>query len=207
MKIIDINQWNRKQHFEHFISFADPYFAITIPFDVSTAYAQAKAGKLSFFAKYLHDCMQAINAQENFKYRILDGQVVEYDQIDASTTILREDKTFAFSRISFSKDLRVFANNYAAEKHRIENSTELFPPVNGLDCIHCSVLPWFNFSGHKDASSGNAESVPKLAFGKTYSKGDRLMMNVAISVNHALVDGYHVGLFAEKFQHNLDSKL
>ncbi|MCF6226892.1 MAG: CatA-like O-acetyltransferase [Xanthomonadales bacterium] len=189
------------------MSFADPYFAITIPFDVGKAYAQAKAAEVSFFVKYLHDCMRAINAHENFKYRILDGQVVEYDRIDASTTIMREDKTFAFSRVTFNQDLSVFASNYAAEKLRIQHSTELFPPVDSLDCIHCSVLPWFNFSGHKDASSGRVDSVPKLAFGKTYSQGDRLMMNVAISVNHALMDGYHVSLFAESFQHNLAEDL
>ena len=29
-------------------------------------------------------------------------------------------------------------------------------------------------------------------------------MNVGISVSHALVDGYHVGLFVEKFQENLN---
>ena len=31
-------------------------------------------------------------------------------------------------------------------------------------------------------------------------------MNVSISVNHALVDGYHVGEFSEKFQQFLNIK-
>mgnify|MGYP001396738672 FL=1 len=30
------------------------------------------------------------------------------------------------------------------------------------------------------------------------------MMNVGINVNHALIDGYHVGQFAELFQKNLN---
>ena len=42
--------------------------------------------KYSFFAIYLHECMKAINAVENFKYRIIDNEVFEYDVINASTT-------------------------------------------------------------------------------------------------------------------------
>ena len=45
----------------HFNALADPYFAVTIPFDVSLAYKKSKDNNHSFFAIYLHDCMKAIN--------------------------------------------------------------------------------------------------------------------------------------------------
>ena len=91
------------------------------------------------------------------------------------------------------------------EKHRIEHSTDLFPERNDLACIHCSALPWVNFTGHKEPVSGKFVSVPKLAFSKTaLHDNGRMTMNVSIHVNHALVDGYHVGLFSEKFQHYLN---
>ncbi len=204
MKIIDTNKWDRKQHFEHFMNLRDPYFGVTIPVDVNRALAFSKAHKTSFFAKYLHDCMLAINAVENLRYRIVDGQVVEYEVIHASSTIMRTNNTFGFSHIPFNKSLKIFTDSYLSEKIRIENSADLFPPISGLDCIYCSVLPWFSFSGHKEAVSGEHESVPKIAFSKTYADGERLFMNVAINVNHALVDGYHLGLFAEIYQQNLD---
>ncbi len=204
MKLIDTNDWARKQHYEHFSSLQDSSFAVTIPFDVSNAYAYAKANKISFFAKYLHACMLAINSIENLRYRVIDGQVVEFDTIHASSTIMRDDNTFGFSLIAFNQELEIFAANYQTEKARIKTSNELFPPVNGLDCIYCSVLPWFKFSGHKEAVSGENDSVPKLAFSKPTTEEGRLIMNVAINVNHALVDGYHLGLFSERFQNNLD---
>ena len=68
MKIIDINTWNRKQHYEHFSELVDSTFAVTIPFDVTKAHQYSKKHKISFFAKYLHDCMKAINSVENLKY-------------------------------------------------------------------------------------------------------------------------------------------
>ena len=201
MRTIDINTWNRQQLFEHFKTFVDPYFAVTIPFDVSKAYAFSKANDVSFFGKYLHDCMKAINEIENLRYRIVDGKPVLYDVIHASATINREDHTFGFSFIEFNQDLSVFIKNIEREKNRIRSSNELFPAINSMDCIYCSVLPWISFTGHKEPVSRTLNSVPQLSFGKVEAG----QMNVAISVNHALADGYHVGLFAEKFQFYLNN--
>ena len=203
-KKLDLGSWNRKHHFNHFNALADPYFAVTIPFDVSLAYKKSKDTGSSFFAIYLHDCMKAINAVENFKYKIVDNDVFEYDVIHASANLSRADNTFGFSFINFSESFQEFNTNIQKEKQRINDSTELYPPVNGLDCIHCSALPWFSFTSQKEPFSGVKDSVPKFAFSKTYKKNDLLMMNVGVNVNHALIDGYHVGQFAERFQTNLN---
>ncbi len=205
MRNLDINTWNRKKHFEHFNALADPYFGVTIPFNVTNAYKHAKQSGISFFGKYLHDCMKAVNSVENFKYRIENDEIVIHDVIHASATLMRKDNTFGFSFINFDKDLYTFLTNINKEKERIENSTDLYPPNNTLDCIYCSALPWFSFTGHKEPVSGRSESVPKLGFAKVEQTGGELIMNVSVCVNHALVDGYHVGLFSEAFQNNLNS--
>ena len=205
MKGLDVNTWKRKQQYDHFKDFHDPYFAVTIPFMVGEAYKSSKANGTSFFARYLHDCMKAINAIENLKLRVLNNEVVYYDVIHASATLMRADHTFAWSYIPFSESLDSFVQNLNEEKERVRNSNDFYPPEDNLDCIHCSAMPWFNFIGHKEAASGQFDSVPKLAFGKTYSSEGQLMMNLAIHVNHALADGYDVGLFAEAFQYNLNN--
>ncbi|RNC87177.1 MAG: chloramphenicol acetyltransferase [Winogradskyella sp.] len=204
MKVIDVNSWNRKMHYEHFRQLQDPYFGVVIPFDVTKAYEFSTKNKIGFFVKYLHDCMKAINAVDNFRYRIVEEQVVDFETINASATIARLDHTFGFSFIKYDTDLSVFIENYKKEKHRILNSDDLYPSNNGQDCIHCSAIPWFHFSGHKEPRSGNQKSIPELAFSKVEIKDQKRMMNVSINVNHALIDGYHVGLFAEKFQYYLN---
>ncbi len=204
MRIIDLNTWNRKQHFEHFSALADSYFAVTIPFNVNKAYHFSKENNISFFAKYLHDCMCAINEVENLKYRIENKKIVAYDVIHASATLMRDDNTFGFSFIEFNEDLKSFIENIKIEKERINTTNDLYPPTNGLNCIHCSAMPWVNFSGHKEPVSGLQDSVPKIAFGKATYMNNELIMNVSVNVNHALADGYHVGLFSEKFQQYLN---
>ncbi len=204
MEIIDLNTWKRKQHFEHFKVMADPYFGVTIPFDVTETRKYCKDYNVSFFGKYLHDCMKAINEIDALNVRVENEDIVKYDVIHASATLMRADNTFALSYINFNSDLNVFIDNINEEKKRVLDTNDFYPPDNKLDCIHCSALPWVNFTGHKEAVSGIFDTVPKLAFSKTVESGDKLEMNVAIYANHALVDGYDIGLFAEKFQHYLN---
>lgn len=204
MRYLDIENWNRKKHFEHFSKLQDPYFAVVADVDVTKAFQYAKEKKISFFALYLHACIKAINAVENLRYRIEGDKVVIHDVIHASATIPREDTTFGFSFIHYSEDFEEFNSNLEKEKERIVNSTDLFPPVNTEDCIYCSALPWIQFSSHKEPVSGFKESVPKLAFAKFSEKEGRLMMPVSIAVNHALADGYHVGEFFKHYQTELD---
>lgn len=204
MEIINIDTWNRRQHYEHFKAMSDPFFGVTVAMDVTRAYQFSKDNKISFFGKYLHDCMKAINDVDAFKLRIENEKVMRFDEIHASPTIMRSDTNFGFSYIKFDKDLNVFLKRLEEEKNRVLNSKELYPPTNNLDCIHCSALPWFSFLGHKEPVSGLVDSVPKLAFSKAETKNNSKIMNVAIRVNHALVDGYDVGLFVEKFQYYLN---
>jgi chloramphenicol O-acetyltransferase type A len=205
VEVININTWKRKQHYNHFKTLKDPYFGVVFPVEVSKAYEFSKTNAISFFGKYLHDCMKAINEVEELRLRILDDKVVKFETINASATLMRSDKTFGFSYIEFDTDLDQFLSHIISEKNRIEETGVLFPLRNDLECIHCSAMPWVNFSGHKEPVSGHLDSVPKLAFSKiTKEKDGKMMMNVSINVNHALVDGYHVGLFAEKFQHYLN---
>ncbi len=203
---IDIDNWNRKQHYEHFKSLKDPYFGLVVNVDTSVALKFSKKKEVSFFATYLFACMKAINAIDNFSYRLEGNKVISYDTINASATILKPDNTFAFSYINFSEDFDEFNANFLAEKKRIHHTKDLFPPINDEACIYCSALPWLHFTGHKEPVSGIKNmSIPEVSFGKAIQSHNQLKMPVSIHVNHALVDGYHVGQFFEIYQHELNN--
>lgn len=204
MKKLNVHTWNRKKHFDFFNTFQDPFFAVTAPVDVTKAYHFATASGNSFFAVYLHDCMKAVNAIEPFRYRIEnENEVIIHETIHASATIMRPNKTFGFSFIDYNIDFELFKQNIKAEKDRIINSDDLFPPKNSEDCVFCSALPWVRFTGHKEPFHGKKESVPRIAFSKMEEINEKKILSVSISVNHALMDGYHVGQFTEKFQEYL----
>ena len=70
---IDLEHWNRKEHFLFFGSMDDPFFGLTTQIDVTSIYKEAKADHASFFLYSLHKIMTAVNEVEEFRYRIIDN--------------------------------------------------------------------------------------------------------------------------------------
>ena len=95
-KIIDIATWNRKEHFEHFSAFDDPFFGVTVHVDCTRSYQEAKDKGVSFSLLLLHRIITAASKVEEFRYRIEGDKVVCYDSLLPEATVGRADHTFSF---------------------------------------------------------------------------------------------------------------
>jgi len=203
MKIIDLNTWKRKEHFEFFSKFDEPFFGIVSEIDCTIASQQAKEKGVSFFASYLHKSLKAVNAIEEFRCRILDDKIVIYDSVHASATLAREDETFAFSFVEFSEDFKPFDKALKKEIEEVQNSSGLRLNEGAIrhDVVHYSSVPWFQFTGLSHARSFTLpDSSPKITFGKMNTREGRKMMPVSINAHHGFADGLHVAKFLELFQ-------
>lgn len=205
---LDLNNWPRKEHFEFFSKFEEPFFGITATIDCTQAYETAKKKGTSFFLYYLHKTLAAVNAVENFHYRISEGEVYRYDKIDASPTLTRDDNTFGFSLVEFFPDYEIFEAKAKEEIERVRNTPGLFTRSFEVDnLIHFSAIPWVDFTSLSHARSFSfADSCPKISIGKmvVQDNGKRTMA-VSVHVHHGLMDGLHVGEFFNKFQELMDS--
>lgn len=55
------------------------------------------------------------------------------------------------------------------------------------------------------AVQGAAEdSVPHIAWGRYVRNGERLELGISVEVNHRLIDGVHIGRFAEKLTERIN---
>lgn len=199
---LNLDTWNRKEHFLFFKQMEEPFFGVTINVDCTKAYEKAKASGISFFVYYLHRTLQAVNAQEQFRYRIIEDEVFIFDRVDVSATIIREDKTFGFSWIEYDPDITVVSETAKKEIERVQNTTGLFTrdsyPENQ---IHFSALPWINFTSFSHARSFTfPDSCPKISFGKMVTENGKRTMAMSVHVHHGLMDGIHLGEFLENFQ-------
>lgn len=199
---LNIDTWNRKEHFLFFKQMEEPFYGLTTTVDCTQAYNKAKALGVSFFTYYLHKTLMAINNVENLRFRIVGDDVFIYDRIDVSATIMREDTTFGFSLIEYDSDITVFAQNTTKEIERIQNTTGLLTrEFNDPNLIHFSTLPWINFTSVSHARGFNyPDSCPKISFGKMMEENGKKTMSISIHVHHALVDGLHVGQFIDSLQ-------
>lgn len=209
MKKINLDTWNRKEHFEFFSNFDDPFFGIVSDVECTRAYNISKAKNISFFSFYLHKAIIAINEIEEFRSRIIDNDIVVYDEIHASATIGREDGTFGFSFIPFNKDFEVFNKILHNEIDRVHNTIGLAETedTKRKDVVHFSAVPWFKFTGLTHARSFNIpDSIPKISFGKTTKAEKQTFMPVSIHGHHGLIDGLHVGKYLDLFQELMNGK-
>lgn len=202
-QFIDLEHWNRKEHFKFFSAFDDPFFGITTLVDFTNIYRRCKEERKSFFLYSVHFLLQCVNETEAFRLRIEGGQVVKYDTIHVSPTIGREDGTFGFGFFEYDADLDLFIQKAEKEIERVRNGSGLSfsDHTEREDLIRYSALPWFVFSEMKHAVSfGRGDSVPRISTGKLVKENDKYLLPVSITVHHALVDGRDVAELVGKLE-------
>jgi chloramphenicol O-acetyltransferase type A len=207
MKIIDIESWNRKEHFEFFSKMKSPYFGFTTEVDCTKAYDDAKENGQSFFAVYLYKSMIAINSVDALKLRIVDDQVIQYDEVHVGNTIGRADGTFGFSFFHYSENFDIFNEGLQNQIKTVQNSTGLgiSNDVLPINHIRHTTIPWNSFKTVLHPTNFDPkECIPKIAFGKFSIKNGRKFMPVSIEAHHGLADGFHLAKYFEEFQKQLD---
>jgi len=207
-KKLDVENWNREEHFHFFKKYDNPFFNICTEVEVTQLYHLSKKEGFSFFIATLFASTKAANLVEQFRYRIKDAGVIIYDIIHAGSTVLNEDETFGFGYFDYSLSFNEF--NEVAKKvlQKMSKIDENFEPRDNQDnLIHYSVLPWISFSGLSHPRKFNTDdSIPKIVFGKYSKKDDKLMMPISIDVHHSLVDGFHVAKYLDTFQKLLNDE-
>jgi chloramphenicol O-acetyltransferase type A len=204
-KPVDMNSYDRKELFEHFCTFEIPVATRTIQIDVTKLkdYIDKNNYKFSLFMGFI--IARANNRVQEFKYRIQDGKLVEYDKIIPAFTVLSADKKLYFSRGVYTDD---FKNDYK-ENLEINRIAGLGQDKNvgssNQGLVFITVNPWNSFTSLQFPYSSRFASVPVFSIGKMYTDNDRIKAPFAFQTHHGLIDGYHVGLFLDVLESHLEN--
>lgn len=206
MKEFDVKSWNRKTQYDFFKSYDDPFFNLTTQLDVTNLYNYCKKNDLSFFLVSLYIALESANEILEFRLRIINNKVFEFESIDIGSTVLNDDNSFSFCFFKREKSIYEFVKQgkKALKKHKENNNFDSNKEVQNL--IYCSFIPWVSFTSFKHARNLERESsgIPKFVFGKYFEENNIKKMSFSIEVHHALMDGFHVGKFLEIFQSKMD---
>ena len=202
---IDPHTWERAATFDFFRAFTEPFHGVCLRVDCTATHRYAKDHGLSVFLSLVHRALVAAQRVENFRTRIVDGELWLYEQIHGSCVVDRPNGTLGFAYYSFHPGLDAFVHLAVPEMERVRQRNDLEPNL-AQNLIHFSVLPWFDFSSISHASSFvHEDSVPRITFGKITEAEGRRTMPVSIHAHHALADGLHVAQFIEHFQNLLNA--
>lgn len=190
--------------YRHFLAFEIPVVTRTLQFDVSNLLAHAKSKKLRFSLTLGFVLTRAVNHVPEMRHRIVNDELVDYDKIIPSITVLGPDKNLYFSKGVFSDN---FADDYPANLDILERAAQGREPNVGSDNqgqIFITNNPWNSFTSLNFPYSSKIASIPVFGIGKMYEDRGRTMAPIAMQTHHSLVDGYHVGLLLDILNRHLD---
>ena len=202
---LDLAHWPRRELFEFFRDFDNPYFNICTRLDVTSLIAElGNHPDVSASLAYHYFALKAANEVEPFRYRLRNGQVLVHDVINGGTTLLLPNETFTLVYFDYAESFAEFIG--PAQRAFEERKTDgAFRPRHEDDArIHCTTIPWISFTSFSHARNWRREdSVPKISFGKFIRENDRLLMPFSVEVHHALMDGLHVGRYIARIEEML----
>lgn len=194
MRIIDLEHWDRREHYKMFSAQTFPFFGVTFPLDVTRLYDYTKRNHISFYYSLAYLTAKAMEPIENFHYRIRGGQVVCVDELIPSFTDLHTgSELFHIVSLPAGDDLPAFCRK---AKEVSERQTTLLSGEDRDEYIFISCLPWFDLTGAmNDRNLDPDDSFPRVVWGKYTEQDGRKMLHYSIEVNHRLMDGLHIGKF------------
>ncbi|MEN8241933.1 MAG: chloramphenicol acetyltransferase [Chloroflexota bacterium] len=205
MRIIDLETWPRRKHYEFFKNMSMPHFNLTANVDITEFYPAVKKRETSFTVAVAYILARVANDILEFRLRIQDDRLVEYEVVHPSTAILVDEDKFSFCFFEYHEDFSQFSVGAAKQIEAVKASLLLDDPPDVDKYLFMSSIPWVSFTSMMHPLELNpADSVPRIAWGKYFRQGDRLMMPLGVQAHHALMDGVHMGRYYQKVQTYLD---
>ena len=198
---LDLDSWYRRELFEFFRDYANPYFNICAHLDITRLIELLRDRPgVSVTMAYHYFALRVANELEPFRYRLSDGKVMVHEVIHGGTTVLLPNESFTYAYFDYSEDFDEFVSQAAAAIETVRVHGALKPTMR-YDLIYFTVLPWISFTSFAHARTpGRGESIPRIAFGKFFKENGRTLLPISVEVHHALVDGLIVGRYFNKLE-------
>jgi chloramphenicol O-acetyltransferase type A len=202
---LDISTWSRRELFDFFIAYSNPYFNVCVRLEVTDFVSSVRQQPNIRVSAALHYvALRAANEIEPFRYRLEDDKIVIYDVIHGGTTVLLPNESFAYAYFDYDPDFQTFVAGMQKSVDELTRSADPLKPTMRNDVIYHTSLPWIAFTSFAHArTKGRGDSIPRFVFGKFVKEGDRLFMPFSVEVHHALMDGLHVGRLLARMEEML----
>jgi chloramphenicol O-acetyltransferase type A len=183
-----------------------PHYNISTNIEITHFLQAVKEQQIPFYYAMIFAATYALNEVEAFRYRIRGEQVVLHDTIHPSfTDMSKGSDLFKMVTVDMEDSLKVFS---LKAKKKSEGQQDYFvaKDVEGrVDLIYITCIPWVSFTHLSHTISFNKDdSVPRIAWGKYFAKGDKILLPFSVQAHHSFVDGIHMGKYIDGLQKYLD---
>lgn len=195
-RYLDMENYKRKEHFAYFNSLAYPYVGLTANVDITELLREIKTKGWPFFLTLCYCACEAANQIPEFRQRIIDGKIAEFDRCATSHTVALENGTFCYctleSDLPFSEYLPYAIKKQEEAKQAASIAEE---KEEAYSKFFISSLPWISYTALIQPMPVPADNNPRITWGKYFSQEDRIWLPVSVLCHHALVDGRQIADF------------
>lgn len=203
-RIINKDDWDRKEYFEHYFSELPCTYSMTVKLDIT---------KIKNFNKKLYPTMlyyitKVVNRHSEFKTSFdMNGQLGIFNKMLPCYTVFNKDtETFSNIWTEYSEDYDVFCELYEKDINEYGSINKMMAKPNiPINNFPVSMIPWTTFEGFNlNLQKGHNYLLPIFTMGKYYEEKSKYILPLAIQVNHAVCDGFHVCRFVNELQELID---
>ena len=152
---------------------------------------------------------------ENFRWRLLDGEVFRIDGLRPSFTVVNHHHDLNFAQFAWTDDVREFVARGIAAREEASAMTELNATYRGMspreakEQVFVTCIPWLAFTSIQHPSMTLAHpDIPSFAWGKfREADGGRLELPFSVQAHHGFVDGFHIHQLAQQVAAELEAMM
>lgn len=205
-RIIDLESYNRKDHFNYFKDIGYPYVGLTVNVDITEFMENLKSTGYPFYLSFVYQVVAAANAVPEFRRRIENNSIMEYDYCLASCVILKDDDTFGYLTLDCNQPIEDYLREGKAKIEVAKKTGNIDDNENVGSLFFLSSVPWVTYTSLIQAVPLPGDSNPRITWGKYFEQNDKILIPVSVLVHHALVDGLQISQFYQKLDGLLSSK-
>ena len=206
MEIIDLNKWERTEHFNFFRQMDYPQYSICANIDITNFLKKIKEKHISFYYGMIFAATNVLNQIDEFKYRIRGNEVIRHNTIHPSFTDLMDDsELFKIVNVDMENDIGIFTEK-AKQKAVSQKKFIVTEEEVRDDLVYITCIPWVAFTSLTHTISLKSDdAVPRLSWGKYFEESGRVLIPFSVQAHHAFVDGIHIGRYFDALQKYLDN--
>lgn len=184
-----------------FINFLSSRYSMSARLNVEKLWKYCKSSDESFFILSLGCLMNAVNSVDEFKRRIIDDKVIEFDYLEGTTPIMNENE-------DIYREMRVetpqnFRHIHEWHDYVRKLSSDILSGINEGFTIdmekrdmeniaNFSCIPWVDFDSITNCVVTSNQIQPLITWGKV---NENYEMTVSITVSHIFVNGLEISKF------------
>lgn len=202
MKFIEIQmeQWPRKAHYEHYKNNIPCSYSITVDIDITNLLIRLKERGMKSYPAQVFMISSVVNQLPEFRMTMNNDQRLGYwEVIDPMYTVFDPiTETFSAVWTKYDSCYNTFYSAYLQDTAQYTCGglfpQEYIPP----NTFNISSVSWLDFTAFNiNVFSDGNYLLPIFTIGKYKKENGKIMMPLAIQCHHAVCDGYHVGKFVE----------